>query len=91
MSTINPTISIIVPVYKVEKYLSRCLDSILNQTFQNFELILVDDGSPDRCGDICDEYAVKDKRVKVIHKDNGGVSSARNTALNSEFPRSDNK
>lgn len=82
MSTINPTISIIVPVYKVEKYLSRCLDSILNQTFQNFELILVDDGSPDRCGDICDEYAVKDKRVKVIHKDNGGVSSARNTALN---------
>ena len=81
MSTINPTISIIVPVYNVEKYLPRCIDSILNQTFSDFELILVDDGSPDRCGHICDEYAAKDERICVIHKRNGGVSSARNAAL----------
>ena len=81
MSTINPTISIIVPVYNVEKYLPRCIDSILNQTFSDFELILVDDGSPDRCGHICDEYAAKDERIRVIHKRNGGVSSARNAAL----------
>ncbi|MGL5903256.1 MAG: glycosyltransferase family 2 protein, partial [Cetobacterium sp.] len=78
----NPKISIIVPVYKVEPYLRRCIDSILNQTFTNFELILVDDGSPDRCGEICDEYAKKDCRIKVIHKKNGGLSSARNIGLN---------
>ena len=65
-------ISIIVPVYKVEKYLYRCIDSILAQTFADFELILVDDGSPDNCGVICDEYSKKDTRVKVIHKPNGG-------------------
>ena len=64
----NPKISIIVPVYKVEPYLRRCIDSILNQTFKNFELILVDDGSPDNCGKICDEYAKKDSRIIVIHK-----------------------
>lgn len=74
-------ISIIVPVYKTEKYLHRCIDSILTQTFTDFELILVDDGSPDRSGVICDEYAAKDARVRVIHKSNGGVSSARNAAL----------
>ena len=74
-------ISVIVPVYNVEKYLSRCVDSILNQTFTDFECILVDDGSPDNCGKICDEYAKKDKRVKVIHKQNGGLSDARNTGL----------
>lgn len=75
------TLSIIVPVYKVEKYLRRCVDSILNQTFSDFELILVDDGSPDNCGAICDEYAAKDDRIAVIHKANGGLSSARNAGL----------
>ena len=77
----NPEISIIVPVYKVEPYLRKCIDSILAQTFTNFELILVDDGSPDSCGKICDEYVEKDKRIIVIHKENGGQSSARNRAL----------
>ena len=76
-----PEISVIVPVYKVEKYLHRCVDSILPQTFTDFELILVDDGSPDKCGSICDEYAEKDPRVRVIHKPNGGVSSARNAGI----------
>ncbi len=74
-------ISIIVPVYKAEQYLHQCIDSILSQTLQDFELILVDDGSPDNCGAICDEYLTIDKRVKVVHKFNGGVSSARNTGL----------
>lgn len=77
----QPMVSVIVPVYKVEKYLSECIESILNQTYVDFELILVDDGSPDRCGEICDEYAWKDSRVKVIHKENGGVSRARNTGI----------
>lgn len=75
-------ISVIVPVYKVEKYLHRCVDSILSQSFPDFKLILVDDGSPDNSGNICDEYAKKDNRITVIHKDNGGVSSARNMGLN---------
>ncbi len=75
-------ISIIVPVYKVEPWLRRCVDSILRQTYSNFELILVDDGSPDHCGAICDLYAEKDNRVVVIHQENQGVSSARNAALN---------
>lgn len=78
----KPIISIIVPVYNVEKYLDRCVESILNQTFKDFELILVDDGSPDDCPAICDEWAEKDSRIKVIHKPNGGVSSARNEGLN---------
>lgn len=77
----DPKISIIVPVYKVEPYIHKCIDSILNQTFKDFELILVDDGSPDRCGEICDEYAKKDNRIIVIHKENGGQSTARNAAL----------
>lgn len=77
----NPLISIIVPVYNGDKYLSRCVDSILNQTFQDWELLLVDDGSTDKSGEICDEYATKDKRVKAFHKENGGVSSARNIGL----------
>ena len=76
-----PEISIIVPVYKVEKYLDRCITSILNQTFTDFELILVDDGSPDRCGEICEKYAKEDVRIKVIHKSNGGMSDARNRGL----------
>lgn len=76
-----PELSIIVPVYKVEKYLPRCIDSILAQTFGDFELILIDDGSPDGCGRICDEYARKDKRIVVIHQKNMGVSAARNAGL----------
>lgn len=81
MSRNDSLISIIVPVYNVEQYLSRCVDSLVNQTYHNIEIILVDDGSPDRSGEICDEYAKKDKRVKVIHQSNGGLSDARNTAL----------
>ena len=77
----NPTISIIVPVYNTEQYLNRCIDSILSQSFTNFELLLIDDGSTDKSGDICDEYARKDERIKVFHKKNGGVSSARNMGL----------
>ena len=75
-------ITIVVPVYKVEDYLNRCVDSILNQTYTNFQLLLVDDGSPDNCGKLCDEYAKKDSRIFVIHKKNGGLSTARNTGLN---------
>lgn len=77
----SPLISIIVPVYNAEKTLNRCVDSILSQTFNNFELLLINDGSTDRSGELCDEYAAKDKRVKVFHKKNGGVSSARNVGL----------
>ena len=76
-----PAISVIVPVYNVEKYLHKCIDSILTQTFTDFELILVDDESPDACGDICDEFSIKDSRVISIHQKNSGVSNARNTGL----------
>lgn len=76
-----PTISIIVPVYEVEPYLQKCIDSILAQTFRDFELILVDDGSPDSCPAICDAAAAKDSRVRVIHQKNGGLSAARNAGL----------
>ena len=76
-----PKLSVIVPIYNVEQYIHKCVDSILNQNFKDFELILVDDGSPDSCGKICDEYAQKDERVKVIHKVNGGLSDARNFGL----------
>ena len=77
----RPEISIIVPVYQVEKYLNECIDSILAQTFTDFELILVDDGSPDNCPALCDAAAKRDSRVRVIHKQNGGVSTARNAGL----------
>lgn len=78
-------ISVIVPVYKVEQYLDRCIQSILNQSYQNFELLLVDDGSPDSSPEICDSYLSKDKRVRVYHKKNGGLSSARNYGLDHCF------
>ncbi len=86
-----PKISVIVPVYKVEKYIHRCVDSILNQTFRDFELILVDDGSPDNCGAICDEYAQKDGRVVVIHQENGGLSAARNVGIDWAFANSESQ
>ena len=77
----NPLISVIVPCYKVECYLPKCVDSILRQTYKNLEVILVDDGSPDRSGEICDTYATKDPRIVVIHKANGGLSDARNVGI----------
>lgn len=86
-----PEISVIVPVYKVEPYLRRCVDSILDQTFTDFELILVDDGSPDNCPAICDEYAEQDDRVRVIHQGNGGLSAARNTGIDWAFANSNSQ
>lgn len=76
-----PYISVIVPIYNVEQYLPRCIDSILSQSFTDFELILVDDGSPDRCGSICDKYAMKDERIRVIHQENAKLSAARNAGI----------
>ena len=76
-----PRLSVIVPVYNVETFLPACIDSILSQTFRDLELILIDDGSPDACGRICDKYAEKDTRVRVIHQENRGVSAARNAGL----------
>jgi len=75
-------ISVIVPVYEVEPYLDTCIESILNQSFRDLELILVDDGSPDRCGEMCDSWALKDARIRVIHQANAGLSEARNTGIN---------
>lgn len=77
----NPLVSVIIPVYKVEKYLNRCVDSVLAQTYTNIEIILVDDGSPDNCGNICDHYQKKDTRIHVLHKKNGGLSDARNAGF----------
>lgn len=77
----NDLISVVVPIYKVEKYLEKCISSITNQTYKNLQIILVDDGSPDGCGAICDESAEKDKRIIVIHKENGGLSDARNKGI----------
>lgn len=84
-------ISIIVPVYKVERYLRRCIDSILNQTFNDFDLILVDDGSPDSCGDICEKYAKTDNRITIIHRENGGLSAARNSGIKWALKNSDSE
>lgn len=81
----NGVICVIVPVYKVEPYISRCVDSILNQSYSDFELILIDDGSPDGCGAICDEYAENDSRIHVIHQENGGLSAARNAGIDWAF------
>lgn len=86
-----PSISVIVPVYKVEPYLRRCVDSILSQTFRDFELILVDDGSPDQCGAICEEYAAKFSFVHVIHRENGGLSAARNSGIDWAFLNSNSQ
>ena len=77
----NPKISVIIPVYNAESTLRRCVDSVLAQTFTDFECLIINDGSKDRSGAICDEYAARDSRVKVFHKENGGVSSARNVGL----------
>ena len=77
----GPLVSVIVPVYKVEQYLAKCVDSIIGQTYKNLEIILVDDGSPDNCGKICDDYAAKDARIKVIHKANAGLGEARNSGI----------
>ena len=77
----QPLISVIVPIYNVEKYLDRCVGSIINQTYKNLEIILVDDGSPDNCPQMCDDYAKKDSRIKVVHKENGGLSDARNAGM----------
>lgn len=77
----NPLVSVIVPIYKIDRYVGVCIESILNQTYNNLEIILVDDGSPDRCPEICDLYASKDSRIKVIHKENGGLVSARKAGL----------
>ena len=77
----NETVSVIIPVYKVEKYLDRCVESVVNQTYKNLEIILVDDGSPDNCPQMCDAWAQKDARIKVIHKENAGLGMARNSGL----------
>lgn len=77
----KPLISIIIPIYNVERFIRRCIDSVLAQTYTNLEIILVDDGSPDKCGRICDEYAILDERIVVIHKSNGGSSDARNAGI----------
>lgn len=78
----NDLITVVIPIYNVEKYLRKCIDSVIDQSYKNIEIILVDDGSPDNCGKICDEYKVKDQRIKVIHKPNGGLSDARNAGIN---------
>ena len=78
---VNDLISIIIPVYNVEQYLKRCIDSVINQTYHNVEIILIDDGSPDSCPQKCDIWAKKDSRIKVVHKVNGGLSDARNYGL----------
>ena len=87
----NSLISVIIPVYKVEAYLTACVESVLAQTYQNFELILVDDGSPDNCPQMCDAFAARDSRIRVIHQENGGLSSARNAGIDWVFANSDSQ
>lgn len=77
----QPKLTVIIPVYKVEKYLKKCLDSVVNQTFRDIEIIIIDDGSPDNCGKICDQYAKGDSRIDVVHKNNGGLCAARNDGI----------
>ena len=77
----QPQISIIIPVYNVEKYLNRCIESVVNQSFKELEIILVDDGSPDNCPQMCDDWATKDSRIKVIHQNNAGQAAARNNGM----------
>lgn len=91
MVKVLANISVIVPIYNVEKYLNRCIDSILHQSYSDFELILVDDGSPDKCGEICDKYAEKDERIIVIHKEKGGLSDARNKGIDWSFENSNSE
>lgn len=79
--TVKDKISVIVPIYNVEKYLDRCVKSLINQTYKNIEIILVEDGSPDKCPEMCDDYATYDSRIKVVHKENGGLSDARNVGI----------
>ena len=81
MATDKPLITIIIPIYNVEKYLSKCLNSVIKQDYKNLEILLIDDGSTDSSGKIADEYGTRDKRIKVIHKENGGLSDARNYGL----------
>lgn len=81
MNEKDDVISVIVPIYRVEEYLNQCIESIVNQTYSNLQVILVDDGSPDRCGEMCEDWARRDKRIKVLHKKNGGLSDARNAGL----------
>ena len=81
MNNMSELVSVIVPVFMVERYLDRCIQSIVNQTYSNLEIILIDDGSMDQCPQICDKWVEKDSRIIVIHKDNGGVSRARNTGM----------
>ena len=80
-SIMNSCVSVIIPVYKVEKFLDNCVRSVIGQTFKNIEILLIDDGSPDECPQMCDEWATKDSRIRVVHKENGGLSSARNTGI----------
>ena len=77
----RPLISIILPIYNIEAYLDRCMDAVLNQTYDNLEVLMIDDGSPDSCPAMCDAYALKDPRVKALHKENGGLSDARNYGI----------